>query len=349
MNKFTKFPGNILWLSKINYYIAEPIDCSNPPEDVVRRLKRFLKGDLTADEFYICTRVFCKHMRYQAIADTMSGWSAEDVIQATNNILDMVSSKPNAEYISGSKYVGFHEYGANNNTRDTSYPRGLYKEIGINEYYFEHIDYDNPTQEQLEGLEFAISKLPVLQQMYIDLRYKQHMTYGQVADEAGASFNSVKNSIHKATRCLRTSDSLRACIVDGVSAYKEEAVDEKSYPKQFISDSKLSTRAKNTLTQWGGFVTLQDVVDYVSTYECWYARIRSCGKRTALEVMNYLEKSGLVDRNNKGWMGLAEWKGKTDIDTIVDYIKDYDLDTVQLAEVKRAVSKMIAAKREVKQ
>ena len=69
-----------------------------------------------------------------------------------------------------------------------------------------------------------------------------------------------------------------------------------------IDAVNLSTRAYTVINKY--YDTIGDVLHCVSCYDNWYAELHGCGRKSALEIMNYLKSLNLVDDSNPGWEGL---------------------------------------------
>jgi RNA polymerase sigma factor (sigma-70 family) len=191
------------------------------------------------------------------------------------------------------------------------YPINLLKDINVNEYSKVYIEYAHLTEDQVKGLEYALSQMRKRETEMVLLRYRDKKTFQAIAEIYNRSDSRVSQIIQKVLRKLRH-PSRMIYIVEGYEAYcnrmnreHEEfrliysgvSEERRSEILQLpIEDLQLTVRSYNALKR-AGICTLADLVERSKDVEV-FVRIRNFGKASRVEVVSKMLHLGLIDESH---------------------------------------------------
>ena len=181
------------------------------------------------------------------------------------------------------------------------WPENLITEMG-----FEHILVDRKlTEDQMEGLRYAMEDLKEKERVALKLRYEEHRTLNAVGDVFSITGNRIRQIIAKALRKLRhptrsnyitygytgyqTMVEQKKRELAGLSSQEERS---KELKKIFVTDVSFSVRTMNCLTR-SGLHTLGETADVMRKDPMQLAKVRNLGKKSLLEVVEKLEEYGV--------------------------------------------------------
>ena len=103
-----------------------------------------------------------------------------------------------------------------------NYPANLLKYVKFNETYGFHIDYDNLTDDQLQGLEYILENvMSERNKLLLDLRYKKCMTYKEITTECNLTENRTQQLFREIHRRLSKLDGWAAYVPNGFVGHTE--------------------------------------------------------------------------------------------------------------------------------
>ena len=185
--------------------------------------------------------------------------------------------------------------------QELPWPENLIMEMG-----FEHILTDRKlTEDQMEGLRYAMEDLQEVERAVIRLRYEEHRPLNVLSDIFSLSRSRIQQIIAKALRKLRN-PSRAGYITYGYIGYQAMAEQKKAelaglssqeekikeLKKVFVTDVGLSVRVINCMTR-SGLHTLGDVAELMQEAPMRLAKIRNLGRMSLLEVVEKLEEYGV--------------------------------------------------------
>lgn len=182
------------------------------------------------------------------------------------------------------------------------YPKNLFLILKEDRRYGSHIPIDNITEDIKNGLEFAITSLPVRDQRIIKMRYKDKMTYSSIAKEFDLSVERIRTLEHRALVRLMYPQLLRY-LKYGLNGYKEMCAQAKAERENQYSADKyqiriiemdIGIRAQNRLIA-KGYEKVKDIIDLTDDE---INNIRALGKKSRADVALALKK---LDINSTAW------------------------------------------------
>lgn len=192
--------------------------------------------------------------------------------------------------------------------QELPWPENLITEIGLPSVFPETHTYSPLTDDQMVGLIHVMDTLKENEQTALRLRYEEHKTLQETADNFGLSPERIRQITAKAIKKLRHPTRLmfyRDGFNGGMDAERKRKEDAKSAEtiserikilKQVsIYNITMSVRAMNCLSR-AELETLGDVAEIVKDDPVKLGQIRNLGKNSLLEVIEKLEDYG-VDCN----------------------------------------------------
>ena len=106
------------------------------------------------------------------------------------------------------------------NIKDSTFPENILEEIGINKVSEKKIDYSRLTDDQVNGLLYAISQMKRRDSIILLCRYEDKMTYKEIGERFSITSERVLQLVAKGLRKLR--HPVRYCyIIWGYETYTQ--------------------------------------------------------------------------------------------------------------------------------
>ena len=197
----------------------------------------------------------------------------------------------------------------------TMYPENLLTRIGeksVRRFYKD----DSLSNDQLEGLEYAISTLPADEQRVIRMYYQEYLTFDEIMNTTNLSSEEINCLIQNAVGELRSPSKARYYI-RGYNAIKtiERALSGQYHIKRpagemtdemlketlgelasaHIEDLGFDFRTLNCLTRHGRMETVFDLIVLLQNDPQAFFRIHNLGKKCAGVVFEWMCRAGLGD------------------------------------------------------
>ena len=181
------------------------------------------------------------------------------------------------------------------------YPLNLLKAMEAAKTLFEFV-VDTPTEDQIKGLEYALSKLTERERQILHLRYQEHKTLKAIGEIIGVTSERIRSQESRAIFRL-ASPPLLGYTKYGKDAYEQliavkKAEKEKEYKERGfnipLEELDLSVRAFNNLKKIG----CDTVADIVELTEDKILSVSSLGKKTRIEIATKLDVLGAY---NTAW------------------------------------------------
>ena len=191
------------------------------------------------------------------------------------------------------------------------YPQSMVTAIGLEQIFGED-KYTDLSEDQVKGLEYALSTLKDRDRELTLLWYREQYTYDQIANEIGRSKERVRQIILKSIRKLR--HPYRAqYIIEGYTVVTERLhrAKERRYVgiRPGMSDEEirrilgddvdmnmsefgLTMRSYNCLTR-GGISNLYELIIAVFESPNRLAKLRNMGRKSVMEVLDKLREYGV--------------------------------------------------------
>ena len=193
----------------------------------------------------------------------------------------------------------------NERPQELPWPENLITEIGLDRVFPETGVYAPLTEDQMEGMSFAIEELRENERVMLKQRYEEHMTLRAIGAVMDLSPERIRQICAKGVRKLKHPTRLKY-IKDGyvgtqlkeqeqkknlkVSGNREEQV---SALKEFrVTDCGLSVRSGNCLSR-AGLETLGSAVEFMDSDPLRFIMIRNLGQRSLNEILDKLESYGI--------------------------------------------------------
>ncbi len=204
---------------------------------------------------------------------------------------------PDAEERDLVRVLGLKALGSPAAKKDLPYPANLVKALKI-----EGLSADTMTQDQLAGLEVAISQLRDKQEKVIRYKYQQHLRneeIGRILDRAAGTVGTYHT---KAMGKLKW-PSVSAWYLDGYDASIRSFLAERglSYPETILRDDNEPVSGRDYCLRLGislkhfvglmkaGIVTVFDLILAMQD-PFWYRKVRGIGPRTAEAMADKLDR-----------------------------------------------------------
>lgn len=160
-------------------------------------------------------------------------------------------------------------------------------------------DLENLSDDQMDGLRYALSTLKPREQLIVACRYEDGMTMREIGERFGVSNTRIGQLLKKCLVKLRNPVRFRN-IKDGYSVILEnqrkahenkervlrEMIDSNQWRDISIGELDLTVRSYNCLTR-AGIQTLEELLDAYKDIER-FVRIRNLGSKSREEVENAL-------------------------------------------------------------
>lgn len=181
------------------------------------------------------------------------------------------------------------------------YPLNLMKAMEAAKNHFEFIA-DTPTEDQLEGLEYALTQLTERERQILFLRYQERKTLREIGEIIGVTQERIRSQESRAIFRL-AKPPLLGYIKYGKVAFEQriaarKAEKEKEYNERGfnipLEELDLSVRAFNNLKKIG----CDTVADAVDLTEEKILSVNSLGVKTRTEIAQRLDSLGAY---NTAW------------------------------------------------
>lgn len=199
-----------------------------------------------------------------------------------------------------------------------SYPENIIRGIGL-EKVFGCNYYTELSQDQLAGLEYALSTLSDREQSFLEMRYKRGLSYNEIARRVDRSRSRItqiiEQAIHKLSRKHMTEyiavgyqalEQRRKSHAHSVKRTSSKMTSEElkvalgTLATERVEDFDIDIRTVNAL-QRSGIDTLFRLLEMLEERPDALIRVRNIGKKSAMEIIDLLRRYGLGD-----WADLAE-------------------------------------------
>ena len=181
------------------------------------------------------------------------------------------------------------------------YPLNLLKAIEDVKSRFEFM-VDTVTEDQIVGLEYALSQLTERERQILSMRYQERKTLKQIGEVIGVTGERIRSQEHRGIYRLRK-PPLLGYIKYGKAAY-EKLIDEKKAKKEKeynergfnipLEELDFTVRAFNNLKKIG----CDTVADIVDLSEEKILSVNSLGVKARIEIAQKLETLGAY---NTAW------------------------------------------------
>ncbi len=184
------------------------------------------------------------------------------------------------------------------------WPENLIRDIGL-ERIFEDGVYRELTEDQMKGLEFALSTIKPGDKAMVELRYNKHKSLAEIGGIHGMTKAMVRQACARAVSRLRLDTTLRYIKLgyEGVLRMEEEKRREAALEKApdeieamlyeiSVCNCGLNFRAERCLVM-AGLTTLGAVLKAARERPRDLIRIRNLGKKTLEEIVGKLKEYGV--------------------------------------------------------
>lgn len=184
-----------------------------------------------------------------------------------------------------------------------SYPQNLLKDINT--------EIENPSEDQLLGLEFAISQLKESDQEIIRLRYEKGLTYKEIGAQTGKSSSRCGQLIKRALLRFQSSSRI-AWITEGYQGHLTRLdVQSDEARKQFLSEGKVKqaelmtkspdalegvTARHATLLLSAGISSI-GILREIMKGDFWTHSIPGIGHTIGKKIVYAMYCAGIIDEN----------------------------------------------------
>ena len=193
-----------------------------------------------------------------------------------------------------------------------NYPANLLEYVKFNEIYGFHIDYENLTDDQFRGLEYILDNvMSERSRLLLDLRYRQCMTYKEIAAECNLTENRIHQIFRKIHHKLENLGGWAVYVPNGLEGYTEYLENFLLYAEGlFCGERKIENRDHiyyQDLDQLGlttyashsfkraGIQTVRDLLINLSLDR----KVRGVGSKTMQMVYDVLKAEKLISEDFK--------------------------------------------------
>lgn len=195
--------------------------------------------------------------------------------------------------------------------RVKEYPTGLLEVMDLNGLIDTPIDYGNLTEDQMEGLEYALTQLRDKIRNVIERRFKDRMTFAAIGNQLGVSTARVSDMLQEGIYHLTHDVDNVRYISKGYSVHKQFLENEKKLTHRkrwtkFLQEHPegVSTRLSEikfprytcVKLDKAGIETLEQLIALVQN-EDWYEQIPTSNPAWAQRVIVVLLSIGAIDED----------------------------------------------------
>lgn len=195
--------------------------------------------------------------------------------------------------------------------RVKEYPIGLLVTMDLNSLIDTPVDYENLTEDQMEGLEYALTRLRDKIRNVIELRFKDGMTYAAIGEQLGVSTARVSDMLQEGIYWLTNDADNVRYVSRGYSVHKrflekeKELTHRKRWTK-FLQEHPAGTATRLSEIKFPRYTcvkfdktsieTLEQLVALVQN-EDWYEQIPTSNPAWAQRVIVVLLSIGAIDED----------------------------------------------------